>query len=117
MAKVTQPAKEELEFRPRSSEPRAGVPASRCPPQWQGGCQEGGGLGGFTQMQILLSCSTFVRMLSPGPEGRERQMEFARLQCPRSFCLSSVYLAKRPRESFGVRQGWVQAPASPLLPR
>lgn len=116
MAKVTQPEKEELEFRPRSSEPRAGVPASRRPPQWQGGCQEGGGLGGTHTNASLTVCSTFVRLLSPGPEGRERQMEFARLQCPRSFCLSSVYPAKRPIESFG-GQGWVQAPASPLLPR
>lgn len=72
MAKVTQPVKEELEFRPRSSEPRAGVPASRRPPQWQGGYQEGGGLGGLTQMQVLLSaahlsgCSALARRAEKG---------------------------------------------------
>lgn len=74
-------------------------------------------IGGAPTNASLTICSTFVRMLSPGPADRERQMDFAPLQWPRGFCLSSVYPAKRPRESFGVRQSWVQAPASPLPPR
>lgn len=99
MAKVTQPGKGKLGFGPRSSDPRAGAPASHCPPQWQGAVgRVMGALDGRPHKCVLLSAahaSGCPALAQGAKKGR----------CPRSFCSSSGCPAERPRESNALELG------------
>ena len=115
MAKATQPGKEELGFRPRSSDPRwCSCLPPPSPVAW--GCWEGEGAPldwGLTQMQVLLSTTGMSECSALAQGAKKNRRSLPLCKAPDLSVLALCTLLRGPETAHALESGRAR-PASQL---